>query len=56
LQQHANPKEIYTEIAHIIRDDAYRNKIQCELQQIKHDLVGEKTEDLAKVILEMLED
>jgi len=56
LQQHANPKEIYTEIARIIKDDAYRNKMRYELQQIKRLLTTEKTEDLSKVILEMVED
>jgi lipid-A-disaccharide synthase len=54
LQQHTNPKEIYTEINRILSDDIYRYKMQHELQQIKHLLLHEKTEDLAELVLGML--
>lgn len=55
LQQHANHREIYIETARILNDDAYRHKMRHELQQVKHDLGGEKTEDLARLVLEMME-
>lgn len=54
LQQHANPKEIYKEIERILNDDAYRHKMREELQQIKRHLISEKTENLAELVLHMV--
>nr|NIS92808.1 lipid-A-disaccharide synthase [Hydrotalea flava]NIT19361.1 lipid-A-disaccharide synthase [Hydrotalea flava] len=54
LQQHANPKNISTEIACILTDDNYRNTMITELKKVKEKLTTGKTENLAQLVVNML--
>lgn len=54
LQQHANPKEIYAEINHILTNDNYKNNMRKELLQVKNLLTNEKSENFAGLISQML--
>lgn len=50
VQQHANANNISTEINKILDDDAYRNNMIAEMQQVKDKLIADK-HDLAEMIL-----
>jgi len=54
LQQHANPKNISTEITHILNDEIYRNTMIAELKKVKQQLTLKETESLAQLILKIL--
>jgi lipid-A-disaccharide synthase len=54
LQQHANPKNISTEITHILADENYRNNMLAELKKIKPQLSLKETTNLAQLIINML--
>lgn len=54
LQQHANTREINSEINHILTDDNYRNNMRHELEKVSNLLTNQKTENLAALIVQML--